>query len=287
MTNKSLLRATNIFLLLFNLSLIAAADLTSCGVITSRSGNGFSEDPSKAVDNNIYTKWYNIQTSGYIWLQYQFCNNTAFAVNSYKLTSANDMPLRDPRTLNLLGSNDGINYTLLDTRSSITFTARFQTLTFTFSNTSQYKYYKFEFTANPGNDGLQLAEIELFSGAVTAPPPATAICTDGCGTITAITGSKYGEEATKAFDNSTSTKWYYYNTGTAWIRYQFCNGAAYAVNSYSITSANDMPLRDPRTVTLYGSNDGVNYTLLDSRNSIAFTARKQKQTFLFHKQHAI
>ena len=47
------------------------------------------------------------------------------------------------------------------------------------------------------------------------------------------------------------------------------------VNSYTLTSANDSPLRDPKTVNLYGSNDGVNYTLLDSRTNIAFTARFQ------------
>jgi hypothetical protein len=282
MVTKSISWTTIILSLLFNLDLMLAADLTGCGAITSRSGYRTTEDPSKAVDNNVSTKWYNTQTSGYIWLQYQFCNNAAYAVSSYSLTSANDMPLRDPRTLNLLGSNDGINYTLLDTRSAIVFASRFQTLTFTISNTTPYKYYKFEFTANPGNDGIQLAEMELMTGSVASPPPAAGICTDGCGTITARTGNKAGEEAAKAFDNNTSTKWYNLNTtGTTWIQYQFCNGAAYAVNSYSIASANDMPLRDPRSVTLYGSNDGANYTLLDSRSSIAFTARFQKQTFSF------
>jgi hypothetical protein len=280
---KLFTRATCALLLSVNIGLAIAADLTGCGVITSRSGNATSEDPAKAIDNSVSTKWYNYQTSGTIWLQYQFCNSTAYAVTSYSLTSANDMPLRDPLTLNLLGSNDGINYDLLDNRSSMSFHSRLQTLTFTISNTKTYKYYKFEFTANPGNDGLQLAEIELMgAGAPSSPPPSTTTCTEGCGTITARTGNPAREEASKAFDNNISTKWYnFYNSGTTWIQYQFCNNTAYAVNSYSLTSANDMPLRDPRSLKLYGSNDGTNFTLLDSRSNISFTSRFQKQTFTF------
>ena len=76
---------------------------------------------------------------------------------------------------------------------------------------------------------------------------------DGCGIITARGGSPGNEVPDKAFDNLTSTKWYNYNTsGVIWIQYQFCNGASYAINSYSLTSANDSPLRDPKTVSLSG-----------------------------------
>jgi len=253
-----------------------------CSIITARSGNGASQDATRAFDNTISTKWYNYQTTGIIWLQYQYCNGAAFAVNSYTLTSANDMPLRDPKALNLLGSNDGINYALLDSRTGIVFTSRFQTLTFTFANTAVYKYYKFEFTANPGNDGLQLAEIELMGAEATLPGPSGTVCTDGCSILTARSGNPPASNASRAFDNSTSTKWYnYQTTGSIWIQYQFCNGEAHAVSSYSLTSANDMPLRDPKTAILYGSNDGINYITVDSRSNIAFTSRFQKQTFSF------
>jgi hypothetical protein len=346
-----------------------------CSIITARSGNGNSQDAAKAFDNATSTKWYCYHTSGVIWLQYQYCNGASFAVNSYTLTSGNDMPLRDPKTLNLLGSNDGVNYTLLDYRTNIVFTARYQTLTFAFTNTAQFKYYKFEFAANPGNDGLQLSEIELmgagttttvpssptslvttpvsssgislswkdnssdetgfeiyrsetpgsgftlintagtnisaytdgglaassihyykvraanqagFSGYTSEVPGTTlsgssvTVCTDGCSMITARGGNGISQDAAKAFDNSTSTKWYNFQTaGSIWLQYQFCNSDAYAVNSYSLTSANDMPVRDPKTAILYGSNDGVNYTAVDSRNNIAFSARFQKQTFSF------
>ncbi len=71
------------------------------------------------------------------------------------------MPLRDPKTVSILGSNDGVNFTLLNTRTNIVFSSRFQKLTFGFTNTTAYQYYRLDMTANTGNDGLQVSEIEL------------------------------------------------------------------------------------------------------------------------------
>ena len=347
-----------------------------CGIITARGGSPGNERPAMAFDNLTSTKWYNFNTTGVIWIQYQFCNGASYAINSYSLTSANDSPLRDPKTVNLYGSNDGVNYTLLDSRTNIAFTARFQTQTFNFTNSTAYQYYRFEMTANTGNDGLQVAEIELIeTGVVSGPPNAPAVLnasaasssaisltwqdnsnnetgfeiyhsttsgsgytlltttaadvttfthngltastthyykvraingqgnsdytneasattlslsgtpivrSDGCSIITARGGSPGGEVPAMAFDNLTSTKWYNYNTtGSIWIQYQFCSGASYAINSYTLTSANDMPLRDPKTVSISGSNDGVNFTLLDTKTNIVFSSRFQTLTFNF------
>ena len=327
-----------------------------------------------AFDNLTSTKWYNFNTTGIIWIQYQFCSGASYAINSYSITSANDSPLRDPKTVNLYGSNNGVNYTLLDSRANIAFTTRFQTQAFTFTNSTSYQYYRLEMSANTGNDGLQVAEIELIEtgqagtlpnapsglnavatsnasialswqdnssnetgfeiyhsttsgsgftllttcganittythtglaassthyyrvraingqgnsaftsdASATTPSGSSIVRSDGCGNITARGGNPGSETPAMAFDNLTSTKWYNFNTtGIIWIQYQFCSGASYAINSYSITSANDSPLRDPKTVNLYGSNNGVNYTLLDSRANIAFTTRFQTQTFTF------
>ena len=142
-----------------------------CGIITARGGNPGSETPAMAFDNLTSTKWYNFNTSGIIWIQYQFCSGASYAINSYSLTSANDSPLRDPKTVNLYGSNDGVNYTLLDSRTNMAFSARFQTQTFTFTNSTAYQYYRFDMTANTGNDGLQVSEIELIETGVVSSTP--------------------------------------------------------------------------------------------------------------------
>ena len=62
-------------------------------------------------------------------------------------------------------------YTLLDSRTNIAFTARFQTQTFNFTNSTAYQYYRFDMTANTGNDGLQVSEIELIETGVVASTP--------------------------------------------------------------------------------------------------------------------
>jgi hypothetical protein len=151
-----------ILLMAINMDIIYGQGITDCAIVRARSGIRAAETAASATDNNVLTKWYTFQTIGPIQYEYQFCNNTAHAVNSYSITSANDRPLRDPQFLNLSGSNDGINYILLDSVSNISFTSRYQTLTFNFPNNNQYTYYRFQFVANSGNDGLQLSEIKLF-----------------------------------------------------------------------------------------------------------------------------
>jgi alpha-mannosidase len=108
---------------------------------------------------------------------------------------------------------------------------------------------------------------------------------DQTGTITAQGEHSPDETAAKAFDDSTATKWLDFanaNPGTraSWIQYQYANGLQYAVTSYTVTSANDAPERDPADWRLLGSNDGGStWTTLDVRTNQAFTARLQKQSF--------
>ncbi|WP_151770672.1 alpha-1,2-mannosidase [Streptomyces abyssomicinicus] len=52
-----------------------------------------------------------------------------------------------------------------------------------------------------------------------------------------------------------------------------------AVASYSLTTANDHPDRDPRDWTLHGSHDGRTWTPLDTRTGETFDARFQTREF--------
>ena len=74
----------------------------------------------------------------------------AAAVNYYTLTSANDAPDRDPWQWKVLGSNVATpamesDFTLLDSRTGVIFSARDQTQLFSFTNSTAYKTYRFEF----------------------------------------------------------------------------------------------------------------------------------------------
>ena len=139
----------------------ARINLAKGGTVTSSvSDSNSSEGMSKAFDGNASTKWFSGVTSA--WIAYQFAGSASHTVTSYAVTSANDALPRDPRDWQFQGSNDGMTWTTLDTRSSQVFANRYQTNGYTCANTQAYPRYRLNVTANNGAAGLQLAEIQLF-----------------------------------------------------------------------------------------------------------------------------
>ena len=82
--------------------------------------------------------------------------------------------------------------------------------------------------------------------------------------ISAITPTSYnsppGEGATNAFDGNTSTKYLNFDKKNAGVTVKLSQGRV--VRKFTITTANDFSGRDPTSYKLYGSNDGVNWTLI-------------------------
>ncbi len=131
------------------------------GVITAQYTNTSkpAENFPSLIDNNIATKYFiNNRTS--LWVQYK-STVPAIAVK-YTITSANDVPTRDPRNWNLQGSNDSVSWVTLDTRTDETFETRALIKTYTFENTTPYLYYRLNITANNGATGTQFAEWEIY-----------------------------------------------------------------------------------------------------------------------------
>ncbi|GHT73530.1 hypothetical protein AGMMS50262_04790 [Bacteroidia bacterium] len=127
-------------------------------------------------DGSINTKWYS--DTGFkkfpCYVAWEYAS--PFATSAYTLTSGNDVPDRDPKSWNLYGSNDGQEYTLIDTRSNITFSGRNQSIRYALSSTVIYKYFKFEILATAGSNGTtppQLSEIALENAAATQFPAFT------------------------------------------------------------------------------------------------------------------
>ncbi len=84
-----------------------------------------------------------------------------------------------------------------------------------------------------------------------------------------------GEGADKAFDGTTSTKWF---TGSGagsvgWLQYDFGAGVKWVVTRYDLSSANDEPTRDPRDWQFQGSNDGTSWTTLDTQTGQSWASR--------------
>ena len=111
-------------------------------------------------------------TSSPVSTMYDFSGTTAFAINSYTITTGNDQPTRDPKNWTLqgcqgsctVGSSTG--WVTLDTRTNqFAGAARLQTTTFSFTNATAYQQYRLRITANNGASGkTQITEIQMFGG---------------------------------------------------------------------------------------------------------------------------
>jgi predicted phosphodiesterase len=146
-------------------------DLT--GIISAKGEYLPSEGAAKAFDNNSATKWLDFSPAS-SWIQYQYAFDKRSVVAEYTLTSANDFNQRDPKSWNLLGSNNGgASWVTLDTRTNELFTSYFQKRSFSFTNSTGYNIYRLEITqlrgGSPAPTCVQLAEIELI-GTPPAPP---------------------------------------------------------------------------------------------------------------------
>jgi predicted alpha-1,2-mannosidase len=138
---------------------IPGGDLCTGGT-SSASAVQTGQTAAEAFDNNFTTsKWIAAATTA--WIQYQFGGGNAYVVTRYTLTSGNDIPGRDPKNWQLQGSNDGTAWTTVDTRTGITFASRLMTQSFSFTNTTAYRYYRVNITLNNGDAKTCLEEVEM------------------------------------------------------------------------------------------------------------------------------
>ena len=146
-------------------SSVLETDVTNLGILTvSRdhtSGANHAEGSSKLVDNNVNTKFYQASFVGDLWCQMAF--PTPQKIGSYSITSANNLPNRDPKEWHLSGSNDGVNWTILDTQGPILFSGRYMVQRFEIAVPREFRFYRLYITANVADANFQVAEWRLIS----------------------------------------------------------------------------------------------------------------------------
>lgn len=135
--------------------------------VTANGDNPPNETVRRVIDGDATTKWLVFEPTG--WVQAQL--ETPATVVHYALTSANDVPERDPKDWELQGSTDGDTWVTLDTQTGQDFPERFQTKEYRFSNSTEYPHYRLNITANHGTDIVQLADLQLSNGDTTPKPP--------------------------------------------------------------------------------------------------------------------
>lgn len=140
-----------LFLLFISLIVVNAKLNASTPIVTS---NDFVNEtwwmpkPEYLVDNNNSTSWASrLDGRPTTWILFEY--PVAELFNNYTIVSSGeadpDGSKRDMRNWKLYGSNNNVDFTLLDTRTDQpSFESRLQGKNFTFQNTTAYKYYKLD-----------------------------------------------------------------------------------------------------------------------------------------------
>lgn len=234
-----------------------------------------AEMPVKAFDNSVDTKWLIFNNTG--WLQYRFDNAQRYVVNAYIVASANDDDIRDPVDWELLGSNDGATWDVLDTRTGEDFESRKLKRTFYIDNNEAYEYYRFNITKNSGDYRTQISELQLLEyGDNTASPDVATLPDNQIKNLTLNPGTVQAVESNSpeyAFDNSLDTNWSV-SGNEGWLQYQFNNGS-YVANAYMIASAVGVEnLSIGATATASSTDSAANINnALDGNPSTRFTTQ--------------
>jgi hypothetical protein len=93
-------------------------------------------------------------------------------------------------------------------------------------------------------------------------------------------GPSASEGSIRVTDGQESTKFLIFSYApNFYIQLKF--KAAQHITSYTLTSANDAPERDPKNWTLSGSNDGAVWKDLDTRTNEAFASRGLTKNYDF------
>nr|WP_196790540.1 glycoside hydrolase N-terminal domain-containing protein [Streptomyces caniscabiei] len=251
-------------------------------------GGPYDSSPSEGVDKShdgeTGTKWC-IDGPG-TRVRWQVELPAPVEVASYRLTSADDVPQRDPQEWTLSGSADGETWTVLDSRTlAAPFESRFQTKRFDCAAPAAHRFYRFDFIPKAGVSHFQVAEIGLTgvdlgaSEAVYLSSPSGhpdeashATGTDSAGRATDIS---------RSVDRDPATVWRVAGTSPALV-WQADLPRAVAITSYTLTAAPDRPREDPRQWTLEASKDGSTWVTLDTRRYGApFAERGETRTFRF------
>jgi len=228
---------------------------------------------ANVIDNNLQTRYRNFDSANAGFMIIPSAGDSAIV--GLRLTSANDVPQRDPASFELWGSQDETSLELISTGSIPPFTERLQTQEIRFANTRVYRILRLIFpqVANPDTaDSMQIAEVEfLRPGAVPVTELEDVTQPDDAIDPTSF-NSPTNEEVDKAIDNDPRTKYLNFDKLDAGFTVTPAQGPS-VVRGLRLTSANDAPERDPTSFRLLGSTNGRTFTEIASGPIPDFTGR--------------
>ncbi|MDD3079940.1 MAG: T9SS type A sorting domain-containing protein [Paludibacter sp.] len=160
---------------------VFGSDITDNGGVATASHTSVSssETIGELIDNSALTKYCaNASAGAEVWMQYQ--SPGAVILQSYTLTSANDFQSRDPKTWTLQASNNGTDWTVIDTQTDQIFATRYLKKTFAVSTANAYKFFRLLVTERYDSSStvFQLAELQLFGDEQDATESSAGVYTE-------------------------------------------------------------------------------------------------------------
>jgi len=135
---------------------------TTDGVTVADNGNlGTGYEGWRAFDNNSDTRWGVVATSGILSVTLA----TAKVVAGYSIRARNDSYLIDsPKAWTLEGSNNGTDWTVLDTQSGVTSWSMNERKEYEVSSPASYLFYRLNISSNQSGTDTSVSEVELLEG---------------------------------------------------------------------------------------------------------------------------
>ncbi len=145
-----------------------------------------------ATDGNPRTKWCVLRENKDVVWQVQLPKPEE--LRGYSLTSADDVPNRDPENWKLEGSMDGASWSLVDQRVlTAPFEQRHMTKKFTVSTPGTYSYYRFTFVTTRDNS-FQLGDLSLEGVDIITRPPIPADYRRELDVMTGLVTTRYSQD---------------------------------------------------------------------------------------------
>ncbi len=259
-----------------------AQDVTNQGDPITGSSTNYpgTESPAGAIDNSANTKYLNFDKL-----------NTGFTVTptgtgivrGLAIITANDAPERDPTSFILEGSDDGVVFTTIASGALNPPTARFAINQVGFSNSTAYSRYRVTFPTvrtPAAANSMQVAEVQLLT-ANNILTPGDAFTT----TYTPGASSSAAETAANLWDSRCGTKLGVAGGNLGPTIVDVTPGLGFSrVSGIDIFGGNDDQAfggRTPSYITLYGSNNGVDFTQIYTTTLTQVTRNYQDQQFTF------
>ena len=127
-----------------------------------------------AFDGNVETYWSTSAGNPTGWISADFGSGNSYTIEDYKITAYGpDLPTR-PDDWQFQGSNNGTDWTSIETRTNEAANITIDTATtklFATTNTTAYRYYRLNITGNNGSaDYVAIGELVFYSsGSVSNP----------------------------------------------------------------------------------------------------------------------